>query len=382
MTAQAFQNGFENMYQRTYEPWTGTSSTGNPTSQTSWIVNARADRAHHSKNPVIDLGGFKYRKDSDYKRIVQNYENYPGSISGTGKSTRQGFFSDTVSESKYLFTYPFTFSGDGADLLSEKNQAITECLLKLKEDKVQLGQFLAEAKQSVNMLADSAHKLFSLLLLIKRKQWPKRPSGQQVFGVNAANLYLQWKYGWAPLCSDLKRLFDDAQNDTKSRPLVLKASRNIKSHWTSSSDVQYWDGRFQQVKATNTCQVMAKVKSSFLDNANSYGLINPLSLGWELIPFSFVVDWAMPIGNFLEALSAPAGLDFLTGFTGQRLEGTIEANRKLNSGWKGKQQSVSVDAFYYGRTALIQFPFPQLYVKSPFSTGNVLSALALLRQLR
>lgn len=382
MSAQAFHNGFENLYHRTYEPWTGTTTSGNPTSQNSRIVHARAQRAGYSKNPIIDLNGFKYRKDSDYVRIVHNYENYPGAITGSGKSSRIGFFSDTVSESGYLFTYPFTFGGHDGDLLSEKNQSITECLLKLKEDKVQLGQFLAEAKQSVNMLADSASKLFRLLLLIKRREWPKRPKGQQVFGVNAANLYLQWKYGWLPLCSDLKRLFDDAQSDTKSRPMVLKATRNIKSNWTSSSDVDYWDGRNQTVKATNTCQIMANVKPSFLANANAYGLINPLSLGWELIPFSFVVDWAMPIGNFLEALSAPVGLDFLTGFTGQRLEGTIEANRKLTSGWKGTPQSVSVDAFVYRRTRLTNFPFPQLYVKSPFSTGNVLSALALLRQLR
>lgn len=37
------------------------------------------------------------------------------------------------------------------------------------------------------------------------------------------------------------------------------------------------------------------------------GLINPLSVAWELVPFSFVVDWFLPIGTYINSMSDYAG---------------------------------------------------------------------------
>jgi hypothetical protein len=44
------------------------------------------------------------------------------------------------------------------------------------------------------------------------------------------------------------------------------------------------------------------------------GFTNPLNLGWEILPFSFVVDWFLPVGNYLETLSAWDGLTFSGGW--------------------------------------------------------------------
>lgn len=379
MYVPALNNNFAgtNLYESF--PYKGTLSNGYPTSGSVKLKLGRSQRTGKTKNSIIDLNGFKYRKDSDYLRLCHTYTHYEGDIRLSSGATRRGYFSRVEAESDYLFTHPFTLDGSDVALTNERNQAITECLLKLKEDKVQLGQLLAEAVQSVNMLADAASGLFRFLLAVKRKNI--KTLRRSALGLEEARMYLRWKYGWQPLCSDLHSLYEDARSKTKPRPLVLKATRQISSNYASYKDTSYWINRQQQVKGRNTCQIMAKVKDSFLASANSYGLINPLSLGWELVPYSFVVDWAMPIGNFLEALSAPAGLDFLTGFTGQSLEGTIEADR-IYSGASGKLQRTEVSAKIYRRQKLTTWPLPMVYVKSPFRTGNVLSALALLRQLR
>jgi hypothetical protein len=39
----------------------------------------------------------------------------------------------------------------------------------------------------------------------------------------------------------------------------------------------------------------------------SSGITNPLLIGWELVPFSFVVDWFLPVGGWLESLDALLG---------------------------------------------------------------------------
>jgi hypothetical protein len=44
------------------------------------------------------------------------------------------------------------------------------------------------------------------------------------------------------------------------------------------------------------------------------GFTNPINLAWEVLPYSFVVDWFLPIGPYLETLSAFDGLAFLDGY--------------------------------------------------------------------
>lgn len=50
-------------------------------------------------------------------------------------------------------------------------------------------------------------------------------------------------------------------------------------------------------------------------SAQSLGLLDPLTLAWELIPFSFVVDWFLPVGTYLSQLTALNGLTLMNGFT-------------------------------------------------------------------
>jgi hypothetical protein len=42
--------------------------------------------------------------------------------------------------------------------------------------------------------------------------------------------------------------------------------------------------------------------------ASRLGLINPASVAWELVPFSFVVDWFTGFGSYLDSFTELAGL--------------------------------------------------------------------------
>ena len=134
------------------------------------------------------------------------------------------------------------------------------------------------------------------------------------------------------------------------------------------------------VRITGKCCVFARVNYAFIRNDTKYGLVNPLSLGWELIPFSFVVDWCMPIGNFLEALTAHYGLTFDSGFTSVTCRGSVSGTRKVSNAI-GTANGIRYDFLSNNRTALGNFPMPRVYAKNPFKTSNVMSALALFHQL-
>jgi hypothetical protein len=49
--------------------------------------------------------------------------------------------------------------------------------------------------------------------------------------------------------------------------------------------------------------------------ANKLGFVNPAVIAWELVPFSFVVDWFVPVGNFLSQWTDFVGLSLQNGYT-------------------------------------------------------------------
>jgi hypothetical protein len=54
---------------------------------------------------------------------------------------------------------------------------------------------------------------------------------------------------------------------------------------------------------------------------NALGLANPAALVWEALPLSFVFDWFVPVGNWLQGATAEAGLEHQFGFMTEKVLG-------------------------------------------------------------
>lgn len=265
--------------------------------------------------------------------------------------------------------------------LSQRNQARTECLNKLGDQKAQIGAYLAEAKEAAEMLASAAADMASALLAVRRGQIPHLIGPGGIVG-DIANGYLGWKYGWKPLASDLYSLWNVSRGTLQDKALIITASRRVTSNWPNSNGTQYWPYRNQNIRSTNICKLCARVSDSLLRGAQKIGVTNPLSVAWEVIPYSFVVDWFMPIGSYLNALSATQGLDFVWGYESQWQDVSVEGKLALPSNTSGEPQGVSARTKIYSRTGFTSFPAPLPYVnQSPFSGSHMLSALALIKQL-
>lgn len=121
---------------------------------------------------------------------------------------------------------------------------------------------------------------------------------------HAADMWLELQYGWLPLLSDVKSA---AESYAAWRQKPIRFSVRFGAEELEVVK-QYYDlpplGRVygQSIKA-----VQRHYKVTLKENpskAYRLGLTDPLSVAWELVPFSFVADWFMPIGQFLEASSA------------------------------------------------------------------------------
>lgn len=354
-----------------------TSSSGSVSYNSGYTLHNKdvALRYHHSKNTRSAKG---WIAPSTYKRVVAEMKHSPAdyTISGYGYETRYlGYPTRTDTRMFDLCTFPI---GTGWDCRSteEVDRAVTETLLRLKDKKIDLGTALAESVKSANMVADAAKELWTLLLAVKRGQLPK--GRKSSLGLDVASGFLEYKYGWKPLISDLYGLYEASRKKIlDGREKIFSAERHISGSWEDSRDTQYWTNRVQHASVVGSCKIWARVNDSIFTTLNQYGLANPLSLAWELVPYSFVVDWGLPIGNYLEALNAAHGLTFVGGFKSIHCEGTTSGTLKGS----GVRQGVEVNHLSLSRTKLTSFPSPVLYAKSPFSTGNVESALAIHRQL-
>jgi hypothetical protein len=78
-----------------------------------------------------------------------------------------------------------------------------------------------------------------------------------------------------------------------------------------------------------------------------YGLINIAENAWELIPFSFVVDWFVGVGDFLHNITALAGLTFENGSITRHRDGVRTEILRNDRGSPGGVYSYS--GKYYGQ---------------------------------
>jgi hypothetical protein len=141
-----------------------------------------------------------------------------------------------------------------------------------------------------------------------------------------------------------------------------------------------------RIRHTVICELGAVLDNPSLAYLNTFGLINPLSIAWELVPWSFAIDWFVPVGKTLEAVTATVGLIFNGGrITEHRKYVTVRnyvPGRR--TAWRVCENTGNYieEGFGFSRTALTAFPHPMFYADlTPYSTTRALNALALVHGL-
>lgn len=212
-----------------------------------------------------------------------------------------------------------------------------------------------------------------------------------------ARAWLTGTYGLAPILSDIFGLAEYSRS-VLTRPITVKAyasqvldnvdRRSIKSGDPTRLTV------FTKERAKVKMGVTYQVTDAHLFGMSRLGLLNPASLVYELIPFSFVLDWIYNIGGYLQNLEASfgAGLSFQYGYetTTKRLNSRMEFDQQwLNttypynwrlfypSGLRG-----TADLSQCNRSVLKSFPKPNLpTVDLDLASRQLLSAAALLQSI-
>jgi hypothetical protein len=118
-----------------------------------------------------------------------------------------------------------------------------------------------------------------------------------------ASNWLELQYGWLPLIGDLDS-GARALAHFVEQPCVFtaRAHRTLRGKKLPEGGVASWmSGSY-----VTSRQIVAYLTE--VNTAKLSGLTDFESIAWELVPYSFVADWALPIGDFLSARGVASAL--------------------------------------------------------------------------
>jgi len=260
-----------------------------------------------------------------------------------------------------------------------KNRA-REKFKSLVSDPASLGVTFAEMNQAVTMMRDRAIQLYRFSRAVRKFQFSDAASilklGIRPKGVSRhksfANNWLEFHFGWEPLIKDLYQSLDVY---TRGLP-PFKASCMAQSVWNSYSGTStgpIWSN------SAHIRVVYSKVGGTIsVNNPNSYlmaslGLANPSVVAWELVPFSFVVDWFTTVGQCLSASTDFLGLTIINGYTvsGEKGSSLYKAFNAYNVAPNTLYRETHLSALRMKRATGI--PTPTLMIR-PYKTMSITRA--------
>lgn len=162
---------------------------------------------------------------------------------------------------------------------------------------------LAELPETVSFLYSGIKTILTSYMDVKKKirriQRDSKLSPAEVLD-RVSSLWMGYRYGVMPLVysvQDALRLLSERSN------IFITHRSGERRDIDDSNSSNYW--RAQPFQVVDRVWIKGAVDPTVIMRGLK---TNVFSTAWELVPLSFVVDWALNVGDLLSGLSTPAGL--------------------------------------------------------------------------
>lgn len=208
----------------------------------------------------------------------------------------------------YVGTPSFVFGGSSSKISQsgDGDMAVSRARAKFSENN--FGESLVEFTETVGLLNKTMGTLFRGFSYAKNGQWSKlgrlwdNPGAVSRMSKlppskRLAKGYLEFQFGWAPLLSDVYSAVEAYSNGLATTgDRIRKKSGQL----TTKRNLD------RPLEATATASGI--VRNQGAARLNQLGLSNPALMAWNKLPFSFLIDWFVPVSTYLGGITASAGL--------------------------------------------------------------------------
>lgn len=248
-------------------------------------------------------------------------------------------------------------SADGVNKVTVDyvSQAEVQALVSLKtrgrelEGTWNAGVAWGERRETANLLITAAQRVLNIVLMLRsgrwrdanrylphgsRRQWEdlrdtpygrwlregQRQMPRDVADALASGL-LEYQNGWKPLFHDVMNATEALANRNSPADWVITAKgkyeRTISGTTEGGADTGYYINpkvlRTHEIFLGCFVRLDATVDNRFFQQLASLGVTNPFSLAWQLTPLSYIADYIVAVGDWLESLDAATGMTFYSG---------------------------------------------------------------------
>lgn len=191
------------------------------------------------------------------------------------------------------------------------NKAYDRFLDKVRTS-VGLGQNLAEYKQTLGLIRSLIDALKHPIITFARQARRFGRSGKNkdltrfaLKDLGAA--WLTFHFGVEPLIKDLFAALERLDQQHAGITNRFKSSARGSWQYQKGSSSWYTDSVDEQYDALVAFQADVVVVNPTTASLGDFGLLNPAAIAWEIVPFSFVVDWFYPVGSYLNSFTDLVG---------------------------------------------------------------------------
>lgn len=326
--------------------------------------------------PTVSTATF-YRRKSGWRQKPP-YVVAPYQLDVVRSVTSVGYKDGPPAPSRFNYPMVSGFPGFSRAQTDAVNKAYASFLDSVSS-RAQLASNFAEMNQSYEMLRNRALQLARFTRYVRQKRFraaatelgmavaPRGVSIKKSMGNN----WLEYWFGWKPLIQDIYSACDHLQQPIKTHHAVGRGF----NAWALRYDAPKYSPSWQHERfiGVRTYSDVA-VANPNLWLANNLGLINPVSVMWELVPFSFVVDWFLNIGQVISSVTDLYGLKLANSGT------TIFVRGTSKEWWVDYGARADYDATYVKRAVGITLPTLTLKPWRAPSKARAATAVSLLLQ--
>lgn len=207
--------------------------------------------------------------------------------------------------------------------VADGNTLLLRAYARANEAPIMGGEILATLNQTVSMVRNPFKSATSLLTRMSKYRASRLGKTAASAAKATADTWLEYRYGWKPIILDTQKVIRDANKIRAKTDRFRSVARagdkceiKVSNNWPATSATHFMGGHYSmdgKVRC-NAGVVYEMANRTPTDQAGAYfGATSRdiLPTIWELTPFSFVVDWFVNVGDWLQVITPNPDLNVL-----------------------------------------------------------------------